>query len=118
MSVSLVLKYIELVDNIKRIIPECAISQDMITGFCGETEEDHRDTLSLMEYVKYDFGFMFAYSERPGTMAARKLEDDIPEDIKKMINSKRNYYRVKRALTNPKIFIQCSGREVYLGDNC
>ncbi len=76
-------EYMELVDNIKRIIPECAISQDMITGFCGETEEDHQDTLSLMEYVKYDFGFMFAYSERPGTLAAKKMEDDVPHEIKK-----------------------------------
>ncbi|WP_245625628.1 tRNA (N6-isopentenyl adenosine(37)-C2)-methylthiotransferase MiaB [Flagellimonas eckloniae] len=76
-------EYFELINNIKKIIPDCAISQDMITGFPTETEEDHKDTLSLMEYVKYDFGFMFAYSERPGTMAARKLEDDIPEETKK-----------------------------------
>jgi len=76
-------EYMELVDNVKRIIPECAISQDMITGFCGETEEDHQDTLSLMEYVEYDFGFMFAYSERPGTLAAKKMEDDVPHEIKK-----------------------------------
>ncbi len=76
-------EYFELIDNIKRIIPDCAISQDMIAGFPTETEEDHQDTLSLMEYVKYDFGFMFAYSERPGTLAARKLDDDVPEPIKK-----------------------------------
>lgn len=76
-------EYFELIDNIKRIMPDCAISQDMITGFPTENEEDHQDTLSLMEYVKYDFGFMFAYSERPGTMAARKLEDDVPEEVKK-----------------------------------
>ncbi|MEC8884747.1 MAG: MiaB/RimO family radical SAM methylthiotransferase, partial [Bacteroidota bacterium] len=76
-------EYFELIDNIREIMPDCAISQDMITGFPTETEEDHRDTLSLMEYVKYDFGFMFAYSERPGTLAARKLEDDIPLDVKK-----------------------------------
>ncbi|WP_339706842.1 tRNA (N6-isopentenyl adenosine(37)-C2)-methylthiotransferase MiaB [uncultured Kriegella sp.] len=76
-------EYFELIDNIKKIIPDCAVSQDMITGFPSETEEDHRNTLSLMEYVKYDYGFMFAYSERPGTMAARKLEDDVPEEIKK-----------------------------------
>ena len=76
-------EYFELIDNIKRIIPDCAISQDMIAGFPTETEEDHQDTLSLMEYVKYDFGFMFAYSERPGTLAARKLADDIPEETKK-----------------------------------
>ena len=55
----------------------------MIAGFPTETEEDHQDTLSLMEYVKYDFGFMFAYSERPGTLAARKLADDVPEEVKK-----------------------------------
>ncbi|UJH66328.1 tRNA (N6-isopentenyl adenosine(37)-C2)-methylthiotransferase MiaB [Allomuricauda sp. SCSIO 65647] len=76
-------EYFELIDNIRSIIPDCAISQDMIAGFPTETEEDHQDTLSLMEYVKYDFGFMFAYSERPGTMAARKMEDDIPTEIKK-----------------------------------
>jgi len=76
-------EYFDLIDNIKRIIPECAISQDIITGFPTETEEDHQDTLSLMEYVKYDYGFMFAYSERPGTLAERKLEDDVPEKTKK-----------------------------------
>ncbi|WP_422860980.1 tRNA (N6-isopentenyl adenosine(37)-C2)-methylthiotransferase MiaB [Flagellimonas sp. S174] len=76
-------EYFELIDNIRRINPECAISQDMISGFPTETEEDHQDTLSLMEYVKYDFGFMFAYSERPGTLAARKLEDDVPAETKK-----------------------------------
>ncbi|MEM9077432.1 MAG: tRNA (N6-isopentenyl adenosine(37)-C2)-methylthiotransferase MiaB [Bacteroidota bacterium] len=76
-------EYFELIDNIRKINPECAISQDMITGFPTETEEDHQDTLSLMEYVKYDFGFMFAYSERPGTLAARKLEDDVPTETKK-----------------------------------
>lgn len=76
-------EYFELIDNIRRILPDCAISQDMITGFPTETEEDHQDTLSLMEYVKYDFGFMFAYSERPGTLAERKMEDDIPEETKK-----------------------------------
>ena len=76
-------EYKELIDNIKRIIPDCGISQDMISGFPTETEEDHQDTLSLMEYVQYDFGFMFAYSERPGTMAARKMEDDVPWETKK-----------------------------------
>jgi tRNA-2-methylthio-N6-dimethylallyladenosine synthase len=76
-------EYKELVDKIKRIIPGCSISQDLITGFPTETDEDHQDTLSLMEYVEYDFGYMFAYSERPGTLAARKMEDDVPEEIKK-----------------------------------
>ena len=75
-------EYIELIDNIRTIIPECSISHDIITGFCGETEEDHKQTLSLMEYVKYDYGFMFAYSTRPGTLADKKMEDDIPADIK------------------------------------
>ena len=75
-------EYFELIDNIRRIIPNCAISQDLIAGFPTETEEDHKDTLSLMEYVKYNFGYMFTYSERPGTLAERKMDDDIPEVIK------------------------------------
>jgi tRNA-2-methylthio-N6-dimethylallyladenosine synthase len=75
--------YFELIDKIHKIIPDCGISHDMIAGFPTETEQDHKDTLSLMEYVKYDFGFMFAYSERPGTMAAKKNEDNIPESTKK-----------------------------------
>ena len=76
-------EYMELVDNIFKIVPEMSLSQDMIVGFCGETEQDHKDTLELMEYVKYDFGFMFAYSERPGTLAGNKMDDDIPNSIKK-----------------------------------
>jgi len=76
-------EYMDLVDRIYKIIPEISLSQDMITGFPTETEEDHQDTLSLMEHIKYDFGYMFAYSERPGTMAARKMEDDVPEPVKK-----------------------------------
>ena len=76
-------EYMELIDDIKNILPDCGISQDMIAGFPNETEQDHKYTLSLMEYVKYDFGFMFMYSERPGTPAAKKLEDNIPENIKK-----------------------------------
>ncbi len=98
-------EYFELIDNIKKIIPDCAISQDMITGFPTETEEDHQDTLSLMEYVKYDFGFMFAYSERPGTMAARKFEDDVPEEVKKRrlteivnLQQKHSGFRTKQFL--------------------
>jgi tRNA-2-methylthio-N6-dimethylallyladenosine synthase len=96
-------EYMELIDNIRRIIPDCAISQDMIAGFCGETEEDHRDTLSLMEYVKYDFGFMFAYSERPGTPAAKRMEDDVPLEVKKrrlaeiiQLQQKHGMYRMKQ----------------------
>ncbi|MAU26294.1 MAG: tRNA (N6-isopentenyl adenosine(37)-C2)-methylthiotransferase MiaB [Muricauda sp.] len=98
-------EYFELIDNIRKIIPDCAISQDMIAGFPTETEEDHQDTLSLMEYVKYDFGFMFAYSERPGTLAARKMEDDIPEETKKRrlreiidLQQQHSLYRTKQHL--------------------
>ena len=76
-------EYFTLIDNIRRILPECSISQDMIAGFPTETEEDHQDTLSLMAYVKYNFGFMYMYSERPGTLAERKLEDDVPDATKK-----------------------------------
>lgn len=76
-------EYFKLIDTIREILPDCAISQDMITGFPTETEEDHQDTISLMEYVTYNFGYMYAYSERPGTMAERKLVDDILEETKK-----------------------------------
>ena len=76
-------EYMALIDKVKAIIPDCAISQDMIAGFPTETEQDHNDTLTLMEYVRYDFGYMFAYSERPGTLAARKMVDDVPEEVKK-----------------------------------
>ncbi len=76
-------EYKQLIDSIRRIIPDCGISHDMISGFPTETEEDHQGTLNLMEYVKYDFGYMFAYSERPGTLAERKMEDDVPITVKK-----------------------------------
>jgi len=76
-------EYQELINQIRQIIPDCAISQDMMTGFCGETEAEHQETLSLMEYVQYDFGFMFAYSERPGTPAEKRMADDVPQAIKK-----------------------------------
>jgi tRNA-2-methylthio-N6-dimethylallyladenosine synthase len=75
-------QYMALIDNIKAIIPNAAITQDMIAGFPTETEDDHRDTLSLMEYVKYSFGYMYSYSERPGTLAGRKMDDDVSEEIK------------------------------------
>lgn len=75
--------YINRVDAIRRIIPDCAISSDIIAGFCTETEEEHQETLSIMDYVGYDFAFTFSYSERPGTLAARKYADDIPEEVKK-----------------------------------
>jgi tRNA-2-methylthio-N6-dimethylallyladenosine synthase len=75
--------YLDRLKAIKERIPDCAISTDIITGFCGETEEEHQDTLSLMKEVQYEYAFMFAYSERPKTLAERKFEDDIPLDIKK-----------------------------------
>ena len=74
--------YMDRVKAIRTIIPECTISTDMITGFCTETEEDHKESLSLMEWAGFDFAYMFKYSERPGTKAARKYEDDVPEQIK------------------------------------
>jgi tRNA-2-methylthio-N6-dimethylallyladenosine synthase len=75
--------YLDRIRAIRSIIPGCAISTDIITGFCGETEEDHKETLSLMEEVKYDFAFMFMYSERPKTLAERRYDDDVPEAVKK-----------------------------------
>lgn len=74
--------YINRIDAIRRIMPDCAISTDVITGFCTETEEEHKETVSMMEYVKYDFAYMFMYSERPGTLAAKRYADDIPEPVK------------------------------------
>jgi tRNA-2-methylthio-N6-dimethylallyladenosine synthase len=74
--------YMNRVDAIRRIIPGCAISADIIAGFCSETEEEHQDTLSIMDYARYNFAYTFSYSERPGTLAARKYEDDVPEDVK------------------------------------
>ena len=97
--------YLNLVKKIYELIPEMNLSQDMITGFCGETEDDHKDTLELMESVKYSFGFMFAYSERPGTLAAKKMEDNVPLAIKKRrlqevidLQQKHSLYRAKEHL--------------------
>ncbi|MEM6347390.1 MAG: tRNA (N6-isopentenyl adenosine(37)-C2)-methylthiotransferase MiaB [Bacteroidota bacterium] len=75
--------YREKVKRIREIMPDCGISTDIITGFCTETEEEHQDTLQMMEFARYDQAFMFIYSERPGTPAAKKLEDDVPEEVKK-----------------------------------
>ncbi|WP_428329733.1 MiaB/RimO family radical SAM methylthiotransferase [Mucilaginibacter sp.] len=74
--------YMNRIDAIRRIIPGCAISTDVITGFCTETDEEHKDTVSMMDYVQYDFAYMFMYSERPGTLAAKRYADDIPEAVK------------------------------------
>jgi len=96
-------QYLELIKNILEIIPDCAISQDMISGFPSETEEDHQQTLSLMTAVKYDFGYMYSYSERPGTAAAKNLADDVPEAVKKRrlteiiaLQRKHGHYRSKQ----------------------
>ncbi len=75
--------YLNKVKRIREIMPDCGISSDVISGFCTETEEEHQDTLSIMELSKYDMSYMFSYSERPGTLAARRYTDDVPEDVKK-----------------------------------
>ena len=75
--------YLNRIASIKNIIPECAVSSDVITGFCSETEEDHQDTLSIMKWSDYSMSYMFHYSERPGTPAAKKLKDDVSLDVKK-----------------------------------
>ena len=75
--------YMGKVDRIKQIIPDCGISADIITGFCTEEEQDHQDTLSIMEYAKYDYSYMFFYSERPGTLAQKRYTDDVPLEVKK-----------------------------------
>lgn len=76
-------EYLDLIREARKMVPEVAFSHDMMVGFCGETEEDHELTLSLMREVEYDYGYMFAYSERPGTPAHKKMPDDVPEEVKK-----------------------------------
>jgi tRNA-2-methylthio-N6-dimethylallyladenosine synthase len=75
--------YMAKVDRIRELIPDCGLSTDMISGFCTETEEDHQQSLSLFDYCKYDLAYLYYYSERPGTLAARRFEDDVPLDVKK-----------------------------------
>ena len=98
-------EYLELVKKIREIIPNCGISHDMITGFPSETERDHQDTLSLMEEVKYDFGYMFAYSERPGTYAARHFKDDVSPEIKQRRLEEIITLQQKHSLERNKSFI-------------
>jgi tRNA-2-methylthio-N6-dimethylallyladenosine synthase len=74
--------YLDRIAAIRKYVPDCAISTDIMVGFCGETTEDHQQTLSLMREVKYDFAFMFKYSERPGTFASKNMKDDVPEETK------------------------------------
>ncbi|MBA4168409.1 MAG: MiaB/RimO family radical SAM methylthiotransferase, partial [Chitinophagaceae bacterium] len=75
--------YMAKVDRIRQLLPGCGITSDIIAGFCSETEDEHQETLQLMEYCRYDFGYMYFYSERPGTLAARRYADDVPEETKK-----------------------------------
>jgi tRNA-2-methylthio-N6-dimethylallyladenosine synthase len=92
--------YLNRIAAIRKYMPNCAISSDIIAGFCGETEAEHQETLSLMDEVVYDLNYMFFYSERPGTLAAKKFEDDIPEDVKKRrleeIIAKQNQHALQR----------------------
>lgn len=97
--------YIDRIDAIRNIIPDCGISMDIISGFCSETDQEHKDTLSLMDYVKYDFGFMFNYSERPNTQAQRKLEDDVPEKIKKKRLTEIIDLQMKHSLERNKLHV-------------
>lgn len=94
--------YFNRIDAIRRIMPECGISTDVISGFCGETQEEHEDTLSLMAKVKYDFAYMFYYSERPKTLAARKYEDDVPLDEKKRRLNEIIHLQMEHSLASNK----------------
>jgi tRNA-2-methylthio-N6-dimethylallyladenosine synthase len=92
--------YMGRVEAIRRIIPGCAISTDMIAGFCTETEEEHQETLSMMDFVQYDYAYMFMYSERPGTLAAKRYADDIPETVKnrrlnEIVNKQRQHSHLR-----------------------
>jgi tRNA-2-methylthio-N6-dimethylallyladenosine synthase len=75
--------YMSKVDRIKEVMPDCGITSDVIAGFCTEVEDDHQQTLSILEYSKYDMSYMYFYSERPGTLAARRFKDDVPLEVKK-----------------------------------
>ncbi|MGE0566632.1 MAG: tRNA (N6-isopentenyl adenosine(37)-C2)-methylthiotransferase MiaB [Bacteroidia bacterium] len=101
--------YLDRIKAIREIVPDCGISTDIITGFCSETEEEHKETLSLMEKVIYDFAYMFMYSERPKTLAERKFKDDIPEDIKKkrlqeVVNLQQKHSAIRTKQAIGKIF--------------
>jgi tRNA A37 methylthiotransferase MiaB len=91
---------LELIDDVRATIPDVAISSDFIAGFCGETEDEHRDTISLMEQIQFDQAYMFAYSMRGKTHAHRKLQDDVPEEVKQkrlqeVINTFRSQVQTK-----------------------
>nr|WP_294898702.1 MiaB/RimO family radical SAM methylthiotransferase [uncultured Pedobacter sp.] len=104
--------YLDRIKAIREIIPDCAISSDIITGFCGETEEEHQETLSLMEDVKFEFAYMYSYSERPGTPAAKKFADDVPEDVKQRrleeviaLQQKNSFFRAQNRLGKTEIVL-------------
>jgi len=105
--------YLQKVADIRRILGNsCAISTDMISGFCSETEEEHLDSISLMKEVKYDLAYMFFYSERPGTLAEKKFEDDIPLEVKKRrlaeimeVQAKNSLFRNEQALNQKHIVL-------------
>jgi tRNA-2-methylthio-N6-dimethylallyladenosine synthase len=95
--------YLNRIDAIRRIIPTCSISTDIITGFCSETEEEHQETLSLMQEVKFEFAYMYSYSERPGTPAAKKFKDDVTEEVKQRrlteiiaLQQENSFYRAQK----------------------
>ena len=101
--------YIHRIEAIRNIVPDCAVSSDIIAGFCTETEEDHQDTLSMMSWADYSMSYMFMYSERPGTLAARKYKDDIDEEVKKnrlneIIQLQNSISREHNARDTGKIF--------------
>ena len=98
-------EYMALIDKIRTIIPDCGISQDMIAGFCDETEEEHQETLSLMEYVKFNFGYMYAYSNRPGTLADKKMEDNVLQNVKKRRLQEIIDAQMKHSLFRMKEFV-------------
>ena len=109
--------YLKRIKAIHEIIPDCAVSTDIISGFCGETEEEHLDTMSLMDEVKYDFAYMFKYSERPKTLAERKFEDDIPDEVKSKRLSEIIEKQLKYSLESNKKRVGCVERVLVEGES-
>lgn len=101
--------YLERVESIRRIIPDCGISSDVIAGFCSESEEEHQDTLSIIDICQFDFSYMYEYSERPGTLAARRYPDDVPAEVKnrrlqEIIQLQNNISKRKNQEREGKVF--------------
>lgn len=97
--------YLDRIKAIRKYMPDCAISTDIITGFCGETEEQHKDTVSLMQEVEFDYAFMFKYSERPKTLAERKYKDDVPDEVKTRRLEEINAVRQQTSLKNNQKYV-------------